>query len=72
MLDIKENGSTRRAERGKIKEIEKHVDEIETWVEEIRDLKGKMQELMIKGVKAWTNQAESDLQRCGQPLGILE
>ena len=32
MLDIKEKESTRITERGKIKEIEKHANEIETRV----------------------------------------
>ena len=41
MVDLKENESTRKIERGKIKELEKHVNEIETWVEEIQDLKKK-------------------------------
>ena len=69
MLDLKENESARIIERGKIKDIEKYVNEIETRVEEIQDLKGKMQELMIGDDKeldelgTWTNQEESDLER---------
>ena len=42
MLDIKEKESTRIIERGKIKELERHANEIETRVEEIQDLKEKV------------------------------
>lgn len=74
MLDVKENESTKIIKRGKIKKIEKHVNEIETLGEEIQDLRAKMQELMIEDdkeldeVKAWTNQLESDLGRFDQHL----
>ena len=43
MLGIKEGESIRTIERGKIKELERHANEIETQVEEIQDLKGKVQ-----------------------------
>ena len=42
MLDIKEKESTRITERRKIKELERHANEIEAWAEEIQDLKGKV------------------------------
>ena len=78
MLDIKEKESTRIIERGKIKEIEKHANEIETRVEEIQDLKGKVQELMLESdkeldeVNEWTNKIEGDLEKYDQPLEILQ
>ena len=43
MLDIKEKESTRVIERGKIKKLERHANEIKTRVEEIQDWKGKVQ-----------------------------
>ena len=58
--------------------IEKHVIQRETWIDEIQDLKGKMQELMIEDdkelndEKARPNQAESDLERYDQSLGELQ
>ena len=51
MLDIKKKENARIIERGKIKELEKHVIEIETRVEEIQDLKGKVRELMLEDDK---------------------
>ena len=51
MLDIKEKESTRIIEKGKIKELERHGNEKETRVEEIQDLKGKVQELMLESDK---------------------
>ena len=48
MLDIKEKESTRIIHRRKIKESERHANESETRVEEIQDLKGKVQELMLE------------------------
>ena len=48
MLDIKEKESTRIIHRRKIKELERHANESETRVEEIQDLKGKVQELMLE------------------------
>ena len=35
-------------ERGKIKELERHANEIETRAEEIQDLRRKVQELMLE------------------------
>ena len=48
MLDIKEKESTRLIQRRKIKESERHANESETRVEEIQELKGKVQELMLE------------------------
>ena len=48
MLDIKETESTRIIQRRKIKESERHANESETRVEEIQELKGKVQELMLE------------------------
>ena len=48
MLDIKETESTRIIRRRKIKESERHANESETRVEEIQELKGKVQELMLE------------------------
>ena len=48
MLDIKEKESTRIIQRRKIKESERHANESETRVEEIPELKGKVQELMLE------------------------
>ena len=48
MLDIKEKESTRIIQRRKIKESERHANESETRVEEIQELKGKVQELMLE------------------------
>ena len=48
MLDIKETESTRITQRRKIKESERHANESETRVEEIQELKGKVQELMLE------------------------
>lgn len=72
VLDLKENESTRIIERGKIIDTEKHVIEIETCLNKIQHLKGKIQELMIKDDKAWNNQVESDLQRYVQSLAKLQ
>lgn len=72
VLDLKENESTRIIERGKIIDTEKHVIEIETCLNKIQHLKGKMQELMIKDDKAWNNQVESDLQRYVQSSTMFE
>ena len=64
MLDIKEKESTRIIERRKIEELERHANEVETWVEEIQDLKGKVQELMLESDKEieqvieWTYKTE--------------
>ena len=51
MFGIKEKESKRIIERGKIKELERHVTEIETRVEEIQDLKGKVLEIMLESDK---------------------
>ena len=51
MLDIKEKESTRIIQRRKIKESERHANESETRVEEIQELKGKVQELMLEHEK---------------------
>ena len=48
MLDIKEKESTRIIQRRKNKESERHANESETRVEEIQELKGKVQELMLE------------------------
>ena len=48
LLDIKEKESTRIIQRRKIKESERHANESETRVEEIQELKGKVQELMLE------------------------
>ena len=48
MLDIKEKESTRIIQRRKIKESERHANESETRVEEIQELKGKVQELILE------------------------
>ena len=48
MLAIKEKESTRIIQRRKIKESERHANESETRVEEIQELKGKVQELMLE------------------------
>ena len=48
MLDIKEKESTRIIQRRKIKESERHANESETRVDEIQELKGKVQELMLE------------------------
>ena len=48
MLDIKETESTRIIQRRKIKESERYANESETRVEEIQELKGKVQELMLE------------------------
>ena len=78
MLDIKEKESARIIERGKIKELQKHANEIETRVEEIQDLKGKVQELMLESdkeideVNKWTNKIEGDLEKYDEPLEILQ
>ena len=48
ILDIKEKESTRIIQRRKIKESERHANESETRVEEIQELKGKVQELMLE------------------------
>ena len=48
MLDIKEKECTRIIQRRKIKESERHANESETRVEEIQELKGKVQELMLE------------------------
>ena len=53
-------------------ETEKHVIEIETRVNEIQDLKGKMQELKIEDDKAWNNEVESDLLRYDKPLAKFQ
>ena len=53
-------------------ETEKHVIEIETRVNEIQDLKGKMQELKIEDDKAWNNEVESDLLRYDKPLAKIQ
>ena len=45
MLELKENKSTKKIETAKIKEVEQHVNAIETRMEEIRDLKGKIEYL---------------------------
>ena len=64
MLDIKELESARILKRGKIRESEKHANEIETRVEKTQDLKGKVQELMLESEKQidkideWTNEIE--------------
>ena len=71
MLDIKEKESTRITERGK-------PGQIETRVEEIQDLKGKVHELMLESdkeldeVNEWTNKIEGDLEKYDQPLEILQ
>ena len=78
MLDIKEKESKRILERGKIKEIERHANEIEIKVEEIQDLKGKAQELMLESdketeeVNEWTYKIEGELEKHGQPLENLQ
>ena len=51
MFGIKEKESKRIIERGKIKELERHVTEIEIRVEEIQDLKGKVLEIMLESDK---------------------
>ena len=51
VFGIKEKESKRIIERGKIKELERHVTEIETRVEEIQDLKGKVLEIMLESDK---------------------
>ena len=51
MFGIKEKKSKRIIERGKIKELEMHVTEIEIRVEEIQDLKGKVLEIMLESDK---------------------
>ena len=48
MLGIKEKESTRIIQRRKSKESERHANESETRLEEIQDLKGKVQELMLE------------------------
>ena len=74
MLDIKEKESARMLKRGMIKELEKHANEIETRVEEIQDLKGKVQELMLESEKQieeideWTNEIEGLIEKYDQPL----
>ena len=45
MFELKENKSTKKIETAKIKEVEQHVNAIETRMEEIRDLKGKIEYL---------------------------
>ena len=73
MLDIKEEESTRTIERGKIKELERHANEIETQVEEIQDLKGKVKQLMLEGdketdeINEWTSKIEVELEKQKQP-----
>ena len=72
MLDIKEKESTRVIERGKIKKLERHANEIKTRVEEIQDWKGKVQELMLEGdkeieeVNEWTSKIERELEKHDQ------
>ena len=74
MFDIKEKESARILKRGKIKELEKHANEVETRVEEIQDLKGKVQELMLESKKQiqeideWTNEIEGLIEKHDQPL----
>ena len=78
MLNIKEKESTRIIEKGKIKELERHANEKETRVEEIQDLKGKVQELMLESdkeieeVNEWTYKIEGELEKHGQPLENLQ
>ena len=77
-LDIKEKESTRIIERGKTKELERCANETETRVEEIQDLKGKVQELMLESdkeieeVNEWTYKIEGELEKHGQPLKNLQ
>ena len=53
-------------ERGKIKKLERHANEIETRVEEIQDLKGKVHELRLESdkeieeVNEWTYEIEGE------------
>ena len=78
MLDIREQESTRIIERGKVKELERHANEIETRVEEIQDLKGKVQELMLESdkeieeVNEWTYKVEGEFEKHGQIADKLE
>ena len=73
MLGIKEGESIRTIERGKIKELERHANETETQVEEIQDLKGKVQQLMLEGdketdeINEWTSKIEVELEKQKQP-----
>ena len=73
MVYLKKNESARIIERvrqrgRKSRKQKKHYNGIETWVEEIQDLKGKKKEVMIEGekeleeVKAPNNQVEADLE----------
>ena len=65
--NIKEKESTRTIERGKIKKLERHANEIETRREEIQHLKGKVHELMSESCKGiyevnkWTYKIEEAL-----------
>lgn len=74
MLYLRKNERARTIERGQIKEIGKHFNEIETRVEKNQHLKGKLQELIendkeLDEVKAQTNQGGSGLERYDQSLG---
>ena len=78
MLDIKEKESATTIKRGKIRELEKPANKLETLVEDIQDLKGKVQELMLEcdkeidEVNESTSKIEGELEKHGQPLENLQ
>ena len=65
-IDIKDKESARITKRGKIKELERNTNDVEARVGKIQDLKGKVQELMLKSdkkineINEWTFKIEGD------------